>query len=82
MTYHEACDAAKAKGLVGWVEKRPASWPVGKEFGGKFGMARKRIVAALGPLTGRPSKAERNYRWVVEVKCDPLPCGPIENSEK
>ena len=71
MTYHQACDSAKSKGFVGWVEKRPASWPVGKEFGGRFGMPRKRIVAVLGPLSGRPSKAERNYQWVVEVKCGP-----------
>lgn len=68
MTYSEAHKMARDLGLDGWIEKRSSRWPVGKEHGGKFGMARKRIVAVLGPVTGRPSKAERNFRWVVEVK--------------
>ena len=68
MTFTEAHERAKELGLSGWVEKRSSRWEVGKEHGGKFGMARKRLVAVLGPVSGRPAKAERGFRWVVEVK--------------
>jgi len=68
MTYSEAHRLAESQGITGVVNKHPGQWAVGKEFGGKFG-ERKRIVAILGPVTGRPSKGDRNYKWMVEEKC-------------
>ena len=68
MTYHEAFEAAARLGIPGrWtVDKRPSRFEVGREFGGKFG-PRRRVIAKLGPVSGRPVTGERGYYWFALV---------------
>ena len=67
MTFDQAAELAK--GITGELDKRPSRFVVGKEFGGKYGR-RKRVVAVLGPVSGRPVNGERGYVWVVVVNAE------------
>ena len=66
MTFGQAYDDAKARGLMApgrRVERRPARWPVGHEFGGKY-FPRRRVVAILGLVTGL--HRGKQEVWVLE----------------